>query len=128
MGGEDGIDILDESLLLELITKSVACRIDLFMRSRASEEWSATKEAKRSDLLDMVQRRVQSLDHIVLAQSRYEKVEVIHLGNLLNESSNVLAKHPVVQIVQDVQVDSMPSACQECCAVVTSAQGQHIPC
>ena len=125
MRGENSVDILDQSLALELFTQGITRRVDLFVRGWTSARWSARTSGSWSDILRMIQRRVQDLDHIIIAQARHKQIEVVHLGNLLDEFCSVFTKRPVIQVIQNVEVDSMSSTCEECRAIVATAQSQY---
>jgi hypothetical protein len=55
--------ILDQSLALELFTQGITRRVDLFVRGWTSARWSARTSGSWSDILRMIQRRVQDYSH-----------------------------------------------------------------
>jgi hypothetical protein len=55
-----------------------------------------------------------------LPQSRDKEVQIVDLGYLFDERRDILSKRPVVQIIQDVEIDSVPSTCQERLSIIAS--------
>jgi hypothetical protein len=55
-----------------------------------------------------------------LPQSRNKEVQIVDLGYLFDEQRDIFSKRPVVQIIQDVEIDSVPSTCQERLSIIAS--------